>query len=215
MAGVVIEGRMDRRRARTRAALLQAGQALFAQRSVDAVSVDDIVAAADVAKGSFYNHFPDKDGLAQAIADQVRQGVETLVEEVTRNVADPADRVARALCAFARNALEHPQQVRVLTRLFAGAAIPDLPMNRGVRAAVHDGLENGRFVGIPLEAGVLMSVGMVQMAVARVLEADAPVSPKGVSGDLAFGLLRGLGMETAAARAVADRAATEIFGPPT
>ena len=53
--------RVDRRRERTRAALMRAGQVLFATRSVDAVSIDDIVAAAEVAKGSFYNHFPDKE----------------------------------------------------------------------------------------------------------------------------------------------------------
>lgn len=209
------EGRMDRRRAKTRAALLQAGQTLFAQRSVDAVSIDDIVAAADVAKGSFYNHFTDKDGLAREIADQVRAGVEALVDNVNRQVADPAERVARSVCAFARNAIEHPQQVRVLTRLFASAAIPDLPMNRGVRADVHDGLESGRFAGISLEAGVLMAVAVVQIAVGRVLEPDALVSPRAVSRDLAFGLLRGLGLEAGAARDLAERASAEIFGPPT
>ena len=44
------EPRIDRRRIRTRAALLRAGQALFAERSVDGVSIDDIVAAAEIYK---------------------------------------------------------------------------------------------------------------------------------------------------------------------
>jgi AcrR family transcriptional regulator len=206
---------MDRRRARTRAALLEAGQALFAERSVDAVSIDEITAAAEVAKGSFYNHFNDKDGLAREIADMVRAGVEARVEQVNLGVADPGERVARALCAFARNALEHPERVRAMTRLFAGAAIPDLPMNRGVRADVHDGLESGRFAGVTQEAGVLMAVGVIQIAVGRVLEPDAHTAPAAVSRELAFGLLRGLGMEAAAARAAAERAAAEIFSPPS
>ena len=38
------------RRSRTRAALLDAGQRLFAERPVDAVSVDEIVLAAGVAR---------------------------------------------------------------------------------------------------------------------------------------------------------------------
>lgn len=206
---------MDRRRARTRAALLEAGQALFAERPVDAVSIDDITAAANVAKGSFYNHFSDKDGLAREIADLVRQAVEQRVGELNLGVADPAERVARALCAFVRNALEHPERVRAMTRLFAGAAIPDLPMNRGVRADVHDGLESGRFAGITQEAGVLMAVGLIQIAVSRVLSPEAATAPAAVSRELAFGLLRGLGMEAGAARAVAERASAEIFGPPT
>ena len=40
---------------------------LLAQRDVGALSVDEIVAAADVAKGSFYNHFQDKDAFAREI----------------------------------------------------------------------------------------------------------------------------------------------------
>ena len=70
------EVKTDRRRARTRAALLQAGQTLFAAQSVDAVSIDDIVLTADVAKGSFYNHFPDQEGLAREIAVAVRAEAE-------------------------------------------------------------------------------------------------------------------------------------------
>lgn len=206
---------MDRRRARTRAALLEAGQALFAERAVDAVSIDDITAAANVAKGSFYNHFTDKDGLAREIADLVRKAVEERVGELNLGVDDPAERIARALCAFVRNAMEHPERVRAMMRLFAGAAIPDLPMNRGVRGDVHDGLESGRFGGIAQEAGVLMAVGVIQIAVARVLSPDAATSPAAVSKELAFGLLRGLGLEPAAARAVAERTSAEIFGPPT
>lgn len=215
MSKAPVEAKMDRRRARTRAALLAAGHALFATRSVDAVSIDEITAAAEVAKGSFYNHFADKEALAREIADQVRAAVEERVAEVNLGIDDPAARVARSLCAFARNAMQHPQQARAMTRLFASASIPDLPMDRGVRAEVHDGLESGRFSGISQEAGVLMAVGLVQIAVARVLEREVPVSPKDVSRELAFGLLRGLGVEPGAARAVAHRAADEIFAPPT
>ena len=90
--------RPDRRRARTRAALLQAGQSLFAAQSVDAVSIDDIVLAADVAKGSFYNHFADKDALAREVAVTVRGEVEAQVDLANAGVADPVMRMARAPC---------------------------------------------------------------------------------------------------------------------
>ena len=60
--------RTDPRRDRTRDALLNAGRSLFAHRDVDGVSVDEIVEAAAVAKGSFYNHFADKDVFAREIA---------------------------------------------------------------------------------------------------------------------------------------------------
>jgi AcrR family transcriptional regulator len=205
------EPRTDRRRLRTRAALLRAGQELFAARSVDGVSIDDIVAAADVAKGSFYNHFLDKDALARELADQARRHVETEAARFAEGVADPAERVARALCGFARNAMEFPEGARLVQRLFQGAGIPDLPMNRGVRADIQAGFEAGRFAGLSLEAGVLMAVGQVQIAVARVLDRDIPGEASAVSRDLAFGLLRGLGLDPASAQAIAAKASADLF----
>lgn len=205
------EPRIDRRRVRTRTALLHAGQRLFAARSVDGVSIDDIVGAADVAKGSFYNHFPDKDALAQTLADEARRQVEALAARMGEGVADPAERVARALCGFMREAVERPEGSRLASRLFQGAAIPDLPMDRGVRADIQAGIGAGRFSGVPLEAGVLMAVGTVQIGVARVLDGDAVGQAPALARDLGFALLRGLGLETASARQVAAKAAQDVF----
>lgn len=61
--------RPDRRRVRNRAAILTAAEALFAARGVEAVSIDEIAAAADLAKGTLYNHFADKDALFTAVLD--------------------------------------------------------------------------------------------------------------------------------------------------
>lgn len=207
--------RTDRRRARTRAALLRAGQELFADRPVDAVSIDDIVAAADVAKGSFYNHFPDKDALARELADLARASVEAMVAHVTAGVDDPAERVARAICAFARQAADNPIGAGAMLRLFHGAGVPDHAMNRGVRADVQAGLAMGRFNGLSLEGAVLMTVGVAQIATARSLEHRSRSKAEALARDLAFGLLRGLGLEAAAARAVAGAAAGHIFAGPT
>jgi len=130
----------DSRRARTRAALLQAGQSLFAARSVDAVSIDDIVMAADVAKGSFYNHFTDKDALAREIAVAVRAEAEADVDLANAGIAEPALRMARGQAVFVRYALRNPERARAMMRLFAGATLPNAPMNRGLRADIESGL---------------------------------------------------------------------------
>lgn len=203
--------RIDRRRARTRAALMKAGQALFAARSVDAVSIDDIVAAADVAKGSFYNHFPDKDALAQALGEEVRRGVEQLAAEVNAGVDDPAERVARALCGFVRQASTEPERARAMQRLFPAAAVPDAPMNRGVRADIAAGLKAGRFEGLSQEAAILTAVGLVQIAVARAAGPDFR-APERLAEELSVSLLRGLGLASAEAQALAARAAADLLG---
>ena len=47
--------------------LMNAAQRIFLRRGIAATSVDQIVAAADVAKGTFYLHFDSKEALLQAL----------------------------------------------------------------------------------------------------------------------------------------------------
>jgi len=206
-----IDIKPDRRRARTRAALLQAGESLFAAQSVDAVSIDDIVAAADVAKGSFYNHFTDKEALAREIARQVRAEAEARVDQVNEGVTDAARRMARAQTVIVRFALENPERARAMMRLFAGATLPDAPLNRGVRGDIETGLASGAFRGLTVETGVLMAMGMAMVAITRVLEPHGRIPPADLCRDLNFGLLRGLGVAENLARTVSDAAADDIF----
>ncbi len=201
----------DRRRARTRAALMQAGQSLFAAQSVDAVSIDDIVAAADVAKGSFYNHFPDKEALAREIAVTVRAEAEAQVDLANAGVTEPASRMARGQAVFVRYAVRNPERARAMMRLHAGATLPNAPMNRGLRADIEAGLADGVFRGLTVETGLLMAMGMGMVGVTRVLEANGPADPQALSRDLNFGLLRGLGVAEDAARAISAAAVADIF----
>ncbi|WP_395728041.1 TetR/AcrR family transcriptional regulator [Nakamurella sp.] len=56
--------------ARNRAKLLTAAAALFRQKGVDTVSLDEIVRTAGVGKGTLFRTFGDKSGLAAALLDE-------------------------------------------------------------------------------------------------------------------------------------------------
>jgi AcrR family transcriptional regulator len=55
--------------ARNRAAVLTAAARLFAEHGVEAVSLDQVAAAAGVGKGTVFRRFGDKSGLAVALLD--------------------------------------------------------------------------------------------------------------------------------------------------
>lgn len=62
-------GRREEKREATRQEILTAASELFRTKGYDATSVDDIVLAANVAKGTFYYHFEAKEDLVLALQE--------------------------------------------------------------------------------------------------------------------------------------------------
>ncbi len=205
------EPKADRRRDRTRKALMDAGRALFAVRHVDGVSVDEIVAAAEVAKGSFYNHFADKDVFAREIAALVRRQAEQAVHETNLDVEDPAEHLARAVCVFVRFAVEHRDSAQVLWRLNSGATMADAPINRALRDNVLAGIRAKRFRHVDIEAAVLLVIGIIVVALRHALEDRLVTAPGRVAENMAAGLLRSLGVPAAQSARLGRTAATSVF----
>src|SRR5256885_4582036 len=77
------------RRAATRAALLAAGRALFAERGYAAVGTEEIVQRAGVTRGALYHHFAGKEELFAAVYEQVER---ELTERIVRAVPLEGDR---------------------------------------------------------------------------------------------------------------------------
>jgi AcrR family transcriptional regulator len=192
------------RAARTRSALLTAGMELLVERPVDAISIDEFVAAAGVAKGSFFNHFGDKRQLASAIASGIRIEVEQLVGQVNTGVADPLERLAGGMVAAASYALANPQQTAVLARSFNGTSLDDHPINAGLLQDLRDARSAGA-IDIPSEqAGVLYWLGACQIVMGNIVESDADEgAARRLLIDMLHLSLRGLGAPASRIAAIA------------
>lgn len=62
-AAMVEQGRRERRKRRTRTAIVSAAFALFAQRGFEAVTVSEIAEQADVARATLFSYFPTKESI--------------------------------------------------------------------------------------------------------------------------------------------------------
>lgn len=90
----------------TRRALVEAALELFEAKGVEATSVDEITAAADVAKGTFYVHFQRKQDVLLEWAAQLVDGLDTA------GLPDDAPAALRALGAqLARTMATGPRVV--------------------------------------------------------------------------------------------------------
>jgi AcrR family transcriptional regulator len=203
--------RDDRRRRKTRIALMDAGQRLFAKRPIDSVSIDEIVDAADVAKGSFYNHFDDKEHLATAIVELVQGDREFHIFAANRDVDDPAERVARALCVTLGYAVAHPERIQALVSLTERRTVAGTPLNVGVTADMSAGIERGRFSGITLEGAILVAMGLIGITTTHACTEETSASVPDLAAMIGRSMLRALGLNDAEAEAVARDAADNLL----
>jgi len=90
-----VAGKRERTKAANRAAILTAAAEVFSDIGFGAASVRDIVRRTDLATGTFYNYFPDKESVLRALVDEIA------VEARARVQA--ARRAATGLDEFVRN----------------------------------------------------------------------------------------------------------------
>ena len=74
----------DRRITRSKRALRQALIALLEERGFDSITVNDLCDRADLNRGTFYNHFRDKENLLAVLEDEVMADIAALQERMQR-----------------------------------------------------------------------------------------------------------------------------------
>jgi AcrR family transcriptional regulator len=206
-----IPGRRERRKLATRDALLDAARSLLVSRSMDALGVDEIVERADVARGTFYNYFADKDALERELASQSRARIEGEIARVNEGVSDAAERIARAFLSVLHLGISAPQQATAMMRLFPRATDPAAPINSGVRRDAAEGMTQGRIVATSEDAVVACVMGVFTAGVNRALDLPAGRVREFAQG-LGTILLHGLGLKRAEAERIM-RAAIEAILP--
>ena len=80
--------RQVRKTRATRRRLLNASREIFTEKGIDLATIDDITQRADVAKGTFYYHFTDKN---EIVAELMRQVLETLTQLIQERCRDADD----------------------------------------------------------------------------------------------------------------------------
>ncbi|MFG1664372.1 TetR/AcrR family transcriptional regulator [Streptomyces sp. Y7] len=113
MAERTAPGRVDRRRARTRTALVEAAQRLLAEGRTD-VPILEITELADIGVGSFYNHFDSKEELFRVAVAEALEWWGSLMDRLTADIDDPAVAFTQSFRMTGRLHRRHPELSRVL-----------------------------------------------------------------------------------------------------
>lgn len=140
-------GRRERRKLEVRRRMIEAAQALFEERGVQAATVAEICERADVAHKTFFNHFPAKQDLVRALADE---SIEILLADIAGARTSGRNTAARLTTFFEsvaqRASSAGPMRRELLTEIIhAAQQAADEPANaRRLHAAfgaiVRDGI---------------------------------------------------------------------------
>jgi AcrR family transcriptional regulator len=194
LAPVERSSRREQNKAENRAALLKAARTVFAEMGFGAAAVRDIVRRTDLASGTFYNYFKDKEEIFSAVIAELT--VELLRRHRDgRSKATTAEEFFRRHCAaYLRFVAEDPEilafgrnNVTPIRNLF------DKPDLRGLADALNDDIRNAIARGVLPDVDVsylMAALSGIVFEVSVVMTMRDPVDPD-VATEFATRLLMG------------------------
>ena len=189
------------RRERMRARLLASAMRLVAEKGPAATSIDDVICAADVSRGTFYKYFPSPDALVRELAIEIANELIGMAEPVVLSHDDPAERVSTGIRLVARLAIDHPLAATFLVRLgWPDARGPNMLLDF-VQRDLTEGIRLGRFTPMPVALALNIVTGAVLGATHCMLE---PGCDRDFAEQSAAAALRGLGLEAKSAERIAN-----------
>ena len=139
------------KRAKTRALILEAGEMLLADRAAEALTVDAVVEAADVAKGTFYYHFQNIDDLTAAVGAKLGESFDNLLTPARLNMPDPIARMSFAFTKFVEKAIADPRWAQLVIRSAQAPTGFVLSVRANFKADLTQAAAQGRIVMQDLE----------------------------------------------------------------
>ena len=177
-------GLRERKKRQTRRDIVWAATQLFEKQGYDATSVEQIAEKAEISRGTFFNYFPSKDVLLNAIAEQEVDDLRDVFTRDLSTISSPLKRLERLVELYSRDTLEYRNVTRLTMQSILSA--PDcLPSAvRSFLNLVGDQLMDARAAGeidkdVDPEEAVIAFMGIHLASVFwSIAQEDSSTSPQ-------------------------------------
>jgi AcrR family transcriptional regulator len=182
----------------TRNAITEAATGLFGRRGYAETTMDEIAAAAGVAKGAVYHHFPTKERLFEAVFEAATAGLAKSLISSVAAAADLLDAMAIATVAYFDACSTGPMAQIILKD---GPAVLGWERWREIDAAhfghtmpaaLQDAMEQGLIAQQPIEPLARLLLGAVTEAAAACAASPSPAETGRAHAEAFRSLLEGL-----------------------
>jgi AcrR family transcriptional regulator len=189
------------RRERTRALLIRSAIDVFARLGPDAPVIDDFIAAAGVARGTFYNYFKTTHELLAAVTEDLNEELLGVVDPQVLRYDDPVVRFCVGTRLYVYFALRYPVWGTFLTRIGPAHAVRGRRLDRYLLRDLELGLASGRFAASSALALRDMILGSLFFGIETQLT-EGGGGPQHIE-DMLTVVLQGIGLPADEARAIA------------
>ena len=185
------------KRERTLATILLTARSVIAQKGLEAANIDDFMAAAGMARGTFYNYFTDRESLLKAVLADIQRYVREQVDDKIPDNLTPEATVACMLYGFLRFSLCCPKTGRALAYLCTGNDwLTQNPTEEQVFPRADTALQT--LLGdTPFSLGLLYLEGSINLLLRRLQEGQIDI---GEASQVIALVLRGLNTSPARIR---------------
>ena len=163
----------EQRRAQTRERLLDAAEAVVAEKGVEGASIEEFVRAAGVSRGTFYNYFPTTGDLLGALNQRVAAHLDAVLAEVARQRQDPATLLARSLHMVLFAYLADPVRGWVALQLASSRAPRAAAFEDRFALLYKEGVRAGQFRTIQMISAWTLAFGAMRMIQRDVVSGQA------------------------------------------
>ena len=182
------------RRARMRRKLVESALLVFAEKGVDSSVIEDVIAAAGVSRGTFYNYFRTNQEILVAAIEELGNELVDMIESRVKALPSPAERLFTGLRLYFDAARRFPLFARFIARVGPQAVGPDNLVYKYIPVHLAEGIEAGEFVDAPVGVALDMIVGAGLVAVARI---SAGRADDAYLRAMLLALARSLGLDSA------------------
>jgi len=178
-------GKREATKAANREAILAAARVVFAEIGFGAASVRDIIRRTDLATGTFYNYFPDKESVLREILDETTGEIRVRVRDARRGAASVEEFVADGFRAYLEYLASDREMLELMSRnagtiraMFdepaVGAGVEELraDLEQGVAAGILAPHDSELLAAAMVGAGVEVGIRLVDR---EPLDVDGPV----------------------------------------
>ena len=204
------QGRLLRKKEKTRNAILLAARNLVYERGHDKISIQDITDRADVGLGTFYNYFESKQNVFEAVLEEIRANFNSRLLELRKPIKDPATIVSTTLLYCFEQAQDN-QEWRTFLSYSGLDSDHILQQDRAqCLADIQRGVVHGRFIVDDVHFTASLVMGMVKHVT---LEISRGNLSRGAMTEATRYILRMLGIPDLVTRALTQTPIPPVAAP--